>query len=164
MAEMRLMIDLAMYEPDIPGNAGALMRLAACTASVLHIIGPTGFQMSDTALRRAGMDYIELASVYRHLDWKAFEDWRRGENRRLVLLSTAAETSYLDFVFQPGDLLVLGRESSGVPLRVREAADAAIVIPMAPGARSLNVAIAGAMALGEGLRQVGRRAQESHRS
>ena len=158
------MVDLALYEPDIPGNAGALMRLAACTATVLHIIGPAGFQMSDTVLRRAGMDYIELASVYRHLDWKAFEQWRRSENRRLILLSTKAGQSYLDFAFLPGDLLVLGRESAGAPLRVREAADAAITIPMAPGARSLNVAIAGAMALGEALRQVGQPGQGSHRS
>jgi tRNA (cytidine/uridine-2'-O-)-methyltransferase len=164
MAEMRAMVDLALYEPDIPGNAGALMRLAACTGTVLHIIGPSGFRMDDTALKRAGMDYVELACVYRHLDWKGFEEWRRSERRRLVLLSTKAELPYLDFAFAPGDLLVLGRESSGVPLRVRDAADAAIVIPMAPGARSLNVAIAGAIVLGEALRQLGPRAPQSHRS
>ncbi len=149
------MIDLALYEPDIPGNCGTLMRLAACTGTVLHIIGPAGFRMDDTALKRAGMDYVELACVYRHLDWRAFQEWRLGENRRLVLLTTKSADNYLDFAFAPGDLLVLGRESSGVPLRVREAADAAITIAMVPGARSLNVAIAGAMVLGEALRQLG---------
>jgi tRNA (cytidine/uridine-2'-O-)-methyltransferase len=147
------MPDLVMFEPDIPGNAGALMRLAACTGTTLHLIGPAGFRMDDAALKRAGMDYIELAAVLRHLNWQAFAEWRERQSRRLVLLTTRGEVGYTDFAFSGSDLILLGRESAGVPAFVAGRADARIVIPMAPGARSLNVALAGAMALGEALRQ-----------
>lgn len=149
------MPDLAMFEPDIPGNAGALMRLAACTGTTLHMIGPAGFRMDDAALKRAGMDYIELAAVLRHLNWQAFAEWRARENRRLVLLTTKAQEPYTAFAFRDSDLLLLGRESAGVPAFAAGHCEARVTIPMAPGVRSLNVALAGAMALGEALRQTG---------
>ncbi|MCB1386246.1 MAG: tRNA (cytidine(34)-2'-O)-methyltransferase [Nitratireductor sp.] len=149
---------LALYQPDIAGNTGTLIRLSACLASELHIIDPAGFRHDDTALRRAGMDYADLASITRHADFAAFEAWRAGAGqtgagRRLVLLTTRVETAYTDFAFRPGDLLLLGRESAGVPDTVHAACDAAVTIPMAPGARSLNQAVSAAMVLGEALRQ-----------
>lgn len=150
------MPDLVLFQPDIPGNTGTLMRLAACTGSTLHIVEPAGFRMDDRSLRRAGMDYLEMASLARHIDWDAFAAWRERAGRRLVLVSTRAQCSYAGFAFLPGDLLLLGRESAGVPDHVRDAADRSVTIPMAPGARSLNVAMAGAMVLGEALRQTGR--------
>lgn len=147
------MPELALYQPDIPGNTGTLLRLAACTQTVLNIIGPAGFRMDDAALRRAGMDYLEIAATRRHTGWDAFEDWRKAAGRRLVLLTTAASAPYCDFAFAPGDLVLLGRESGGVPPQVHAAADARLCIAMASGARSLNLALAGAMVLGEALRQ-----------
>jgi tRNA (cytidine/uridine-2'-O-)-methyltransferase len=147
------MPDLVLFQPDIPGNTGTLMRLAACTGTTLHIIEPAGFRLDDTALKRAGMDYLELASLARHLDWDGFQSWRRTTRRRLVLMSTKAETSLWDLAFRADDLILLGRESGGVPEQVHEAANHRLTIPMAEGARSLNVALAGAMALGEAMRQ-----------
>ena len=147
------MPDLVLYQPDIPGNTGTLMRLAACTTTTLHIIEPAGFRLDDTALKRAGMDYLELAGLARHIDWDAFENWRGRSGRRLVLMSTKTQTRLWDFAFRPDDLILLGRESSGAPDSVHEAADHRLTIPMARGARSLNVALAGAMALGEAIRQ-----------
>jgi tRNA (cytidine/uridine-2'-O-)-methyltransferase len=147
--------ELVLYQPDIPGNTGALLRLAACTGTVLHIIGPAGFRMDDTALRRAGMDYVEIAATRRHSGWDAFEAWRSSESRRLVLMTTRAAMPYHEFAFAPGDLILLGRESAGVPPEVHQAADARLLIPMAGGARSLNMALSGAMVLGEALRQTG---------
>ena len=152
------MPDLALYQPDIPGNTGTLIRLAACTATTLHIIEPAGFRLDDVSLKRAGMDYLERAGLARHIDWDAFETWRAnsgkgGANRRLVLMSTKAETPLWDFAFRPDDLILLGRESGGVPDHVHDGVDARLTIPMAAGARSLNVALAGAMALGEAIRQ-----------
>jgi tRNA (cytidine/uridine-2'-O-)-methyltransferase len=145
--------ELVLYQPDIAGNTGALLRLAACTGTVLNIIGPAGFRMDDAALRRAGMDYLEIAATRRHTGWQAFEEWRRAEGRRLVLLTTRATTPYFGFSFAPGDLVLLGRESAGVPQEVHAAADDRLLIPMAPGARSLNVALSGGMVLAEALRQ-----------
>ena len=150
------MPDLVLFQPDIPGNTGSLIRLAACTATTLHIIEPAGFRLDDVALKRAGMDYLELASLARHIDWDAFESWRRNTGRRLVLLSTKADGKLWDFDFADDDLILLGRESAGVPDHVHEAADHRLVIPMAAGARSLNVSLTGAMALGEAIRQVGK--------
>jgi tRNA (cytidine/uridine-2'-O-)-methyltransferase len=144
-----------LYQPDIPGNTGTLLRLAACTGTVLHIIGPAGFRMDDAALRRAGMDYLEIAATRRHSGWDAFEDWRRSENRRLLLMTTKASIPYCDYAFAPGDLILLGRESAGVPQEVHAAADARLLIPMAGGARSLNMALSGGIVLGEALRQTG---------
>ena len=152
------MPDLVLFQPDIPGNTGTLLRLAACTATTLHIVEPAGFRLDNTALKRAGMDYLETASLARHIDWNAFENWRRGTGRRLVLMSTRAETPLWDFEFTPGDLLMLGRESAGVTDHVHATADCSLLIPMASGARSINVALAGAMALGEAIRQATERA------
>jgi tRNA (cytidine/uridine-2'-O-)-methyltransferase len=143
---------LALYEPDIAQNAGALIRLAACLGVAIDIIEPCGFVFSDRRLRRAGMDYIDHAEVVRHESWSAF---RAALTGRLILLTSKGSQSYCDFAFAPGDTLLLGRESAGVPENVHEAADARLRIPLKPGLRSLNVAQAGAMVLGEALRQTG---------
>lgn len=141
---------LALYQPDIPQNAGALIRLGACLGVALDIIEPCGFLFSDRGLKRAGMDYLEGADVQRHASWEAFAAQRRG---RLVLLTTKASDSYTDFSFRADDILLLGRESAGVPDDVHAAADARLRVPMKAGLRSLNVALAAAMVLGEALRQ-----------
>jgi tRNA (cytidine/uridine-2'-O-)-methyltransferase len=144
---------IALYEPDIPQNAGTILRLAACLGVEAHIIEPAGFPVSDRAFRRAGMDYLGQASIVRHASWEAFEAWRSEAQGRLLLLTTRATLPYLDFAYTAGDILLLGRESAGVPEKVHEAADARLLIPMRPGLRSLNVAMACAMVLGEALRQ-----------
>jgi tRNA (cytidine/uridine-2'-O-)-methyltransferase len=141
---------LALYEPDIPQNCGTILRLAACLGVPADIIGPCGFLWDDRRLRRAGMDYLAGAEVARHDSWASFERQRQG---RLLLLTTKAEQSYLDMAFAPGDVLLLGRESAGVPEAVHRTADARLKIPMRPERRSLNVALAAAMVLGEALRQ-----------
>jgi tRNA (cytidine/uridine-2'-O-)-methyltransferase len=143
-------IRLALYQPDIPQNAGALLRLAACCAVPLDIIEPCGFVWSDRRLRRAGMDYTELAHVTRHDSWEAF---RKALPGRLLLLTTTGSKVHTQITFEEGDILLLGRESAGVPEAVHKAADIRLRIPIAENARSLNVAIAGAMVLGEALRQ-----------
>ncbi len=147
---------IALYQPDIPGNTGAILRLAACLGLAVDVIGPAGFDLSDRALRRAGMDYLEMAALTRHDDWAAFEKWRSDEGRRLVLFSTKSRLPYCDFAFSGPDVLLFGRESAGVPEHVHEAADARLAIPMPGGGRSLNVALAAAMAAGEAMRQLGR--------
>jgi tRNA (cytidine/uridine-2'-O-)-methyltransferase len=147
------MVALALYQPDIPQNTGAIMRLCACLGVEVHVIEPAGFDLSDRALRRAGMDYLEHVRLIRHLSWQDFSDWRRQQGRRLVLLTTAATRPYPDFPYSDADLLRLGRESAGVREAVHEAADARLVIPIAAGLRSLTVATAAAMVLGEALRQ-----------
>jgi tRNA (cytidine/uridine-2'-O-)-methyltransferase len=147
------MVALALYQPDIPQNAGTIMRLCACLGVEVHVIEPAGFDLSDRTLRRAGMDYLEHVRLMRHLSWQDFEEWRRQQGRRLVLLTTAATRPYTDFAYGDADLLLLGRESAGVPEAVHEAADAQLVIPIAARLRSLNVATAAAMVLGEALRQ-----------
>jgi tRNA (cytidine/uridine-2'-O-)-methyltransferase len=146
---------IALYQPDIAGNTGTILRFAACLGLGVDIIEPAGFPLSDRALKRAGMDYLEMARLSRHVDWHAFENWRRGEARRLVLLSTKAATAYTNFVFADDDVLLFGRESAGVPDPVHEAADARLIIPMQPGARSINVALSVAMVAGEAIRQLG---------
>ena len=140
---------VALYQPDIPQNTGTLIRLGACLGVPIDIIEPCGFLFSDTRLRRAGMDYLDCAEVIRHSSWEAFRAARAGT--RLVLLTTKAAQSYLDFAFRPDDVLILGRESAGVPGDVHKQADAHLRIPMK--ARSLNVALAGAIVLAEALRQ-----------
>jgi len=141
---------LALYEPDIPQNTGALLRLAACLDVGVDLIEPAGFVLSDRRLQRAGMDYLDLVPLRRHASWAAFEEARTG---RLVLLTTRADRSFLDFAFAPDDILLLGRESAGVPDAVHAGADARLRVPMVPDARSLNVALAAAMVLSEALRQ-----------
>jgi tRNA (cytidine/uridine-2'-O-)-methyltransferase len=143
---------IALFEPDIPQNAGTIMRLAACLGVALDLIEPAGFVVSDRRMRRAGMDYLDRLTLDRHASWEAFRR-NRAPDRRLVLLSTRAVTAYTAFAFRADDTLLLGRESAGVPDAVRDACDAAVRIPLCPGLRSLNVATAAAMVLGEALRQ-----------
>ncbi len=147
------MISLVLYQPDIPQNTGAMLRLCACLGVDIHVIEPPGFDLSDRALKRAGMDYLAQVTLTRHLSWKEFAGWRAESGRRLVLATTRAALPYADFGFRGGDLILMGRESAGVPETVHEAADARVTIPMAAGMRSLNVATAAAMMLGEALRQ-----------
>jgi tRNA (cytidine/uridine-2'-O-)-methyltransferase len=146
---------IALYEPDIPQNTGTILRLCACLGVEAHLIEPAGFPTSDRAFRRAGMDYLDQVALTRHPSWRAFESWRRDTGLRLVLFSTRATLPYLDHVFGADDVLMFGRESAGVPDEVFAAADARLLIPMQPGLRSINVAMACAMALGEALRQTG---------
>jgi tRNA (cytidine/uridine-2'-O-)-methyltransferase len=144
---------IALYQPDIPQNTGTILRLAACLGAEAHIIEPAGFPISDRAFRRAGMDYLAQVNLIRHVSWPAFESWRRPQCLRLVLFTTTADASYLEHSYQTGDVLLFGRESSGVPSAVHEAAEVHLRIPMQPGLRSINVAMAAAMALGEAMRQ-----------
>jgi tRNA (cytidine/uridine-2'-O-)-methyltransferase len=146
---------IALYQPDIPQNTGTILRLCACLGLEAHIVAPAGFPTSDRAFRRAGMDYLDAVTLLRHRSWEAFQVWRRERNRRLVLFTTAATVSYLHYVFRSDDVLLFGRESAGVPPHVHQAADARLRIPMRSGLRSLNVAVAAAMAAGEALRQTG---------
>jgi tRNA (cytidine/uridine-2'-O-)-methyltransferase len=148
-------MQIALYQPDIPQNTGTILRLCACMDVAAHIIEPAGFAISDRHFRRAGMDYLDQLNWTRHNSWTKFEEWRRQEGHRLLLLTTKGATPYLDFRYQASDILLFGRESAGVPSDVAEAADARLVIPIQPGLRSLNVAMAAAMALSEALRQTG---------
>ncbi|NPU09775.1 tRNA methyltransferase [Bradyrhizobium sp. 83012] len=148
-------MQIALYQPDIPQNTGTILRLCACLGLAAHVIEPAGFPVSDRHFRRAGMDYLDQLEWRRHDSWSAFERWRAVSGHRLLLLTTKATTSYLDMTYRPNDILLLGRESAGVPDTVAEAADAQLRIPLKPGLRSLNVAMAAAMAAGEALRQVG---------
>jgi tRNA (cytidine/uridine-2'-O-)-methyltransferase len=145
---------IALFEPDIPQNTGTILRLAACLGIEAHIIEPAGFPTTDRAFRRAGMDYLDQVEIVRHPSWEAFESWRVGAGVRLILFTTRARRSYLEHAFRPDDILLFGRESSGVAEKVHAAADARLVIPMREGLRSLNVAMAAAMAVGEAMRQV----------
>ena len=147
-------LTLALYQPDIPQNCGTLLRLCACLGLDAGIIEPAGFPVSDRSFRRAGMDYLDHVAIVRHLNFAAFDGWRRAAGRRLVLLSTQAHLPYWDFAYVPGDILLVGRESAGVPETVHAAADARLVIPLRPAMRSLNVAVAAAMVVGEALRQI----------
>ena len=144
---------LALYEPDIPQNAGSLMRLGACLGVGIDLIEPCGFLLSDRGLKRAGMDYLKSADIRRHESWDRFQTERTGQSGRLVLLTTRGDMAYTDFVFQADDTLLVGRESAGVPDTVHATADARLAIPLISGLRSLNVAQAAAMVLGEALRQ-----------
>jgi len=148
-------VRLALYQPDIPQNAGTMMRMAACLGVALDLIEPAGFDVSDRNLRRAGLDYLDQLDMTRHVSFAAFDGARRAAGARLVLATTRGAASYVDFSFRPDDVLMVGRESAGVPDIVHDAADARLVVPMRPGLRSLNVAVAAAMILGEALRQTG---------
>lgn len=143
---------LALYQPDIPQNAGAIVRLCACFGVPLDVIEPAGFLFTVREMRRVAMDYAPLAEVTRHASWADFLEQRSG---RLVLLTTRGPTRHVDFAFAADDVLLLGRESACAPDEVHAAADARLRIPLRPGARSLNVAVAAGMVLGEALRQTG---------
>ncbi|WP_295811332.1 tRNA (cytidine(34)-2'-O)-methyltransferase [uncultured Nitratireductor sp.] len=145
---------IALYQPDIPGNTGAVLRLAACLGFTVDLIEPAGFDLSDRNLKRAGMDYLERAALARHTSWEAFEAWRRREGRRLLLFTTRADARYTDFSYVDGDVLLFGRETVGAPEVVHKTADVRLTIPMQEGARSLNLAMSAAMAAGEALRQL----------
>lgn len=147
---------VALYQPDIAQNTGTILRLGACFGVPIDVIGPTGFDMSDRTLKRAALDYLPFVDLTRHVSFDAFLAARSvapEQSGRLVLLTTKAATSHCEFAFEPGDTLLLGRESAGVPDAVHDCADARITIPMRPGLRSLNVAVAAAIVLGEALRQ-----------
>jgi tRNA (cytidine/uridine-2'-O-)-methyltransferase len=146
---------LAIYQPDIPQNTGTMLRLAACLGVPVEIIEPAAFDVSDRNLRRSGMDYLNHVAITRHVSWRRFEEWRSQAQARLVLATTKAAAPYTEFAYRPGDVILVGRESAGVPEEVHQAADARIIIPMQPGMRSLNVAVTAAMILGEALRQTG---------
>jgi tRNA (cytidine/uridine-2'-O-)-methyltransferase len=148
-------MQIALFQPDIPPNTGTILRLCACLDVTAHIIEPAGFPISDRAFRRAGMDYLDQVSLMRHDSWTRFEEWRAKAGCRLILFTTKGATSYLDFRYMPSDILLFGRESAGVPEAVAAAADATVKIPIKPSLRSLNVAIAAALAVGEALRQTG---------
>ncbi len=146
---------VALYQPDIAANAGTILRLAACLGLSAHIIEPAGFPTSDRAFRRAGMDYLDRVTLLRHDSWSGFDRWRQAHALRLVLFTTRAARSYLEHTFNADDVLLFGRESAGVPDDVHAAADTRLRIPMQPSLRSINVAVACAMAVGEALRQTG---------
>ncbi len=146
---------IALFEPDIPQNTGTILRLAACFGLEAHLVEPAGFPVSDRAFRRAGMDYLDQVGLVRHQSWSDFERWRATERLRLVLFTTRATVSYLDHAYEAEEILLFGRESSGVPGHVHAAAEVRLVVPMRPGLRSLNVAMTCAIAVGEALRQTG---------
>jgi len=143
---------IALYQPEIPGNVGAILRLAACFAVGVDIVEPCGFVFSDARMKRAGMDYIDHVAIVRHPDWDAFAAAATG---RLILLSSKAETRLTDFAFAPSDTLLMGQESAGVPGTVRDRCEAQVRIPLNPAVRSLNISVATGIALAEALRQTG---------
>ncbi len=151
----RFLMRIALYQPDIPQNTGAVLRLAACLNVAADIIGPAGFDITSRGLKRAALDYYGSADIARHEDFAAFKRFAAMNGSRLILLTTKASTRYHEIVFKPSDILLAGRESAGVPEDVHAAADLRIRIPMRPDLRSLNVAVALAIVLGEGLRQTG---------
>jgi tRNA (cytidine/uridine-2'-O-)-methyltransferase len=152
-ASGRSIVQLALYQPDMPTNAGAALRLAACLDLPLVVIEPCGFVWDDRRLRRVALDYLAGATLLRMASWSTFEARRRAEGRRLVLLTTRAETTHLAARYHPDDVLLAGRESAGVPEEVHGSADLRVRVPLAPGRRSLNLVTALAIVLGEALRQ-----------
>ena len=147
---------LVLFQPDIAQNTGTMMRLCACVDLGIDIIEPCGFIFNDKAMRRAGMDYLNLASYRRHNSWQDFLEYRKNnpkEYGRLVLMTTKASIPYTDFKFEPNDIILMGRESAGVPESVHQIADARLIIPMNQNARSINVAVSAVMVIGEALRQ-----------
>lgn len=146
---------VALYQPDIAGNLGTILRTCACLNVPVDIIEPCGFPFSDRSLKRAGMDYFEQADYSRHADWNAFLAFVESDFARIVLLSSKAEHSYNQFSFKKDDILLFGSESAGVPIDVHQRADARITIPMRKGMRSLNLAVSAGMSVGEALRQTG---------
>jgi tRNA (cytidine/uridine-2'-O-)-methyltransferase len=156
----RHIMQIALFQPDIPQNTGTILRLCACLDVAAHIIEPAGFPISDRHFRRSGMDYLDQVALMRHDSWAKFQEWRHEERYRLLLFTTKGAVSYLDYRYGADDILLFGRESAGVPDDVAAAADARLVIPIKPGLRSLNIAMATAMALGEALRQTNHGIQE----
>jgi tRNA (cytidine/uridine-2'-O-)-methyltransferase len=156
---MTSQLRIALYQPDIPGNTGTIIRTAACLGLGVDIIEPAGFDLSDRALKRSGMDYVEQALIARHLNWDAFNNWRLGKGHRLVLATTKAAVAYTKFQFSHHDILLFGRESSGVPENVHAQANARILVPMVESRRSLNLAVSVGMIAGEALRQIATGAQ-----
>ena len=146
---------IALYEPDIAPNVGTILRLGACLGVPVDIIEPCGFPLSDRSLARAGMDYLADAEVARHDSWEDFHHHLSSHGPRLILMTTKADLAYTKFEFMPDDILLMGRETAGVPDHVHQSADERLIIPMIEGKRSLNIALACAMAVGEALRQVG---------
>ncbi len=144
-------MQLALYQPDIPPNTGTIIRLAACLDVRVHIIEPCGFPFGEKSFRRAGMDYIDQSMITRHKSWDHFLE--AIESSRIILLTTKADHIYTDISYRPDDILLLGRESAGVPKDVHDRADKRVIIPMTPETRSLNVAVSASMVLGEALRQ-----------
>src|ERR1700692_1724261 len=149
-------MQLALFQPDIPQNTGTILRLCACLDVTAHIIEPAGFPVSDRNFRRAGLDYLDQVALMRHDSWTKSEQWRKEGAYRLLLFPTKGATPYLDFRYQAWDILLFGRESAGVPEAVAGSADARLKIPIKPALRSLNVAVAAALAGGEALRQTRR--------
>lgn len=144
---------IALFQPDIPQNTGTILRLGACLNVAVDIIEPAGFPVSDRHFRRSGMDYLDKVTIARHDSWPHFQRWRDDGGHRLVLFTTKGAIPYLDYRYRADDILLFGRETAGVPDDVAASADARLVIPMRADMRSLNVAMAAAMALGEALRQ-----------
>ena len=146
-------MELALYQPDIAGNVGAMMRSAACLGARVHIIEPCGFPFSMDAFRRTAMDYADGVEVLRHVDWDAFLRWIKDANRRIVLMTTRGGAPLHETRFAASDVLLMGSESAGVPDSVHDIADVHVRIPMAAGMRSLNVGVAAGISLFEALRQ-----------
>lgn len=149
------MLNLVLYQPDIPQNLGAMLRLSACLGATVHVVEPCGFPLDHQKLRRAGMDYIDRATHHRHLNWNAFLTHRETQPGRLLLLETDGATRYSDVTYQPSDYVLLGRESAGTPRDLYAQMDATITIPMREGVRSLNVAMSAGMVVAEACRQMG---------
>ncbi len=154
-------MNVALFEPDIPQNVASFIRLCACMDVQLHIIEPCGFVWDERRMRRVMMDYLDQARILRHASFAQFNDWRVKKGARLVLLSTKAQLTYVNCSFTPDDILLLGRESSGVTPEVVDACEASVTIPMNPNTRSLNVALAASMVLGEALRQTNQLGKQS---
>lgn len=148
------MVELALYQPEIASNLGAVMRLAACLGMKLHVIEPCGFPLDDRKLRRAAMDYYDYVIWQKHADWQHFEGWAGSQGKRLLLLTTRATAPYDGVSFTPDDILLFGRESAGVPQEVHARVEQRITIPMAGECRSLNLALSVAITAGEAARQV----------
>ncbi|WP_189424074.1 tRNA (cytidine(34)-2'-O)-methyltransferase [Devosia pacifica] len=146
-------IDLVLYQPDIAQNTGTLLRFGACFGVAVHVIHPTGFPFSRASLRRAGLDYLDLVELFEHNSFAAFEEYRQQAGRRLVLGTTKAANGAYDFAYRGDDLIMVGRESAGVPDEVADRADARVRLPMRENLRSINVALAGALLIGEAKRQ-----------
>ena len=139
-------IGIALFNPYIPGNTGTILRLAACRGLNVHIIEPTGFDLSDRNLKRAGLDYLSLASLQRHINWEAFVNYVEANNKRLILFTTKSTKSYYDFEYSNNDILLFGRESAGVPEYVHQYVNHHLTIPIKENVRSLNLAVSVAMA------------------
>ncbi len=156
MAEPSAPLLLALFEPDIAQNAGAMLRTCACLGVDAAIIEPAGFRINDSRFRRAAMDYLDALTITTHDSWARFAAWRASSQRRLVLMTTKGQTCLWDFAFREGDIILVGRESAGVPQAVSASADSRLRIPIRPDLRSLNVGIAATIAVTEALRQLDR--------